>query len=268
MLHNALANMPSDWHLQIFVNMPWARDNLWSWHPGLKRLIEEKASRVTMLPLPNHLVVSSMKPKMILFDPWFWESMLADHVLLISGNGAFCGNHVYHDNSNTSSGSFWKRLKDYDFIGTPFLNHYGQGGDASTMSFRNRRSMLQVLQHAKEGNIDTSRQGPDFFLDQMLQMNRKGLANFRIATRQETEILGGTRNLTDDSGVIHIPLLVAGTQERLSWEDRDSLLKHCPELKMIFPSLHEPACFGAHPKPEACKATICALQDQVSHSGC
>ncbi|GKY92319.1 hypothetical protein MPSEU_000203000 [Mayamaea pseudoterrestris] len=270
MLHNALANMPLDWHLQIFVNVPWARDNLWSWHPGLKRLVKDNPTRVTLIPLPDRLVTHSMKPKMVVFDEWFWQSMLADNVLLISGNGAFCGNHMYASNasSSMSDDTIWSRLPSFDYMGAPSLQHYGQGGDASVLSFRNRNAMLQVLQYAKQTDIEMAQQGPDFFLTQMLHMNDKGLANFRVASREDTEHFAGTRNLVNETGVIRVPLVVAGTQEKLSWEERDSLLKHCPELRMIFPSMHEPACFGAHPKPEVCKATICALQDHLPGHGC
>jgi hypothetical protein len=91
---------------------------------------------------------------------------------------------------------------------------------------------------------------------------------FSIATVPQTILWGGTTNLSGPERLVHLPLVVAGTQARLSYAERDSLLKHCPELKVIFPSLHEPSCFGAHPDGAACKATICALQDPVPSHGC
>jgi hypothetical protein len=91
---------------------------------------------------------------------------------------------------------------------------------------------------------------------------------FSIATVPQTILWGGTTNLSSPERLVHLPLVVAGTQARLSYAERDSLLKHCPELKVIFPSLHEPSCFGAHPDGAACKATICALQDPVPSHGC
>ena len=42
----------------------------------------------------------------------------------------------------------------------------------------------------------------------------------------------------------------------------------CPEIKMIFPSLHDPSCFGAKPNGEKCKKSICALRDPPRKGGC
>jgi hypothetical protein len=102
------------------------------------------------------------------------------------------------------------------------------------------------------------------------------VGKFKIATVEQTVHFGGVHNLTIDDGVggvgvkglYRLPLLVAGTQPRLSYQELDALLKHCPELRVIFPSLHEPACFGAHPNGAKCKETICALQDNVPAHGC
>jgi hypothetical protein len=101
----------------------------------------------------------------------------------------------------------------------------------------------------------------------------------RLATPQETFMFGGVTNITTSSSssidgnahdvrVQHIPLVAAGTQAKLTYTERETLLKHCPEVKSIFPSMHEPACFGAHPNPSVCKASICALQDAIPSSGC
>jgi hypothetical protein len=63
-------------------------------------------------------------------------------------------------------------------------------------------------------------------------------------------------------------MVVSGTQDKLEFAHREDLLMVCPELKIIFPSLHEPACFGAHPDPVKCKSSICALQDKLPGQGC
>jgi hypothetical protein len=265
--------MPSDWHLQVFVNSRWARDNLWAWHPGMQRLKDNNHPRVTFIDLPERLTTRTTKPKMVLMDEWFWQSMLADNVLLISGNSVFCANHdmILPVNTTTTAttATIWDQLNELDYMGAPTTQFYGQGGEGSTVSFRNRKAMLSVLEYAKQTNVDLlQRQTGNFFLDQMIKMNHKNVASFRIATKQQTELFAGTRNIANETGIIHIPLVVAGTQQKLSWDERESLLKHCPELKMIFPSMHEPACFGAHPKPEQCKASICALQENIPSSGC
>ena len=91
---------------------------------------------------------------------------------------------------------------------------------------------------------------------------------FFLATPEQTQAFGGVLDLADKDGLLHIPYVAAGTFANLAWDERESLLKHCPELKTIFPSLHEPTCFGAHPKPDTCRASICALQEHVPSSGC
>jgi hypothetical protein len=89
-----------------------------------------------------------------------------------------------------------------------------------------------------------------------------------LATPNDTLRFGGVVNLTDGSSLKHLPLVVSGTMARLAYEERDSVLKHCPEIKIIFPSLHEPACFGAHPDPAKCRLSICALQENLPSHGC
>jgi hypothetical protein len=84
----------------------------------------------------------------------------------------------------------------------------------------------------------------------------------RIADVATTYAFGGV------SDPEFCPFVVSGTQASLNWTSRDALLAVCPELKVIFPSLHEPSCFGAHPDGDKCKATICALQDKLPLSGC
>ena len=131
--------------------------------------------------------------------------------------------------------------------------------------------MLKALRYAQttRQGIERSATEGDFFLKIMQEMNQKNVTKFNIATREETYILGGTAGIYNATTKdLRIPLFVSGTQASLSYTQRDTLLKHCPELKVIFPSMHEPACFGAHPKPEACRASICALGETIPPSGC
>lgn len=155
-----------------------------------------------------------------------------------------------------------------DYCGAPWNTHYGVGGDGGSHSFRNRKAMLKVLEHAAKERLTANGSEYEFFVKTMLQMNQKDASKFAVATKEQTFALAGVTGLSSEAGLERMPLVVAGTQARLSWEERDSLLKHCPEVKTIFPSLHEPACFGAHPKADVCKASICALQDVIPHQGC
>jgi|UniRef100_A0A8J9X290 hypothetical protein len=258
-LHNALSNLPPHWKLHIFINEEWIRSQVYPWQSGLQRFLMDPPSRVKVTPLPPYLTRG--KPKQILVDQWFWNSLLADHVLIFSGNGAFCGNHM--------DAHIWNELNLLDYGGTPWS--MGVGGDGSSHSIRNRHAMLKVIVYAnstgKPLNPLSGREH-DFFVNTMKEMNEKNLARFTLASVEQTVRFGGVTNLANETGTIHVPLVAAGTQARLSYEERDSLLKHCPEIKMIFPSLHEPASFGAHPNPEKCRASICALQDNIPNHGC
>jgi hypothetical protein len=262
MIHNALENIPSDWALQIFINEKWVQKELLHWHPGLVRLMNsEKNPRIIVTPLPGNLVLG--KPKQVLTDAWFWNNVVAEKVFLFSGNGALCGNHAE---------SIWDMLSSTDYCAAPWPRHDGNGGYAGTHSYRNKTAILQVLQHLEQSNeereIKKVRSGDVDFVGVMLEMNRQGLSNFRVATADQTMQFGGGANLSVGDTLDAVPLAVSGTQASFTYKQRDSLLKHCPELKMIFPSLHEPACFGAHPVKDQCQATICALQEPLPKQGC
>ena len=88
-------------------------------------------------------------------------------------------------------------------------------------------------------------------------------------TPDQTLAFGGVQQISSDNKVLNrVPYVAAGTFANLAWDERETLLKHCPEIKTIFPSLHEPSCFGAHPKPDTCRQSICALQENLPSSGC
>mmetsp|Transcript_3995 Transcript_3995/g.5083 ORF Transcript_3995/g.5083 Transcript_3995/m.5083 type:complete len:117 (+) Transcript_3995:84-434(+) len=55
------------------------------------------------------------------------------------------------------------------------------------------------------------------------------------------------------------PLAISGTLAEFSPEARKAAIEKCPEIKMVFPSLDNPACFGASSTldKEACIASLC-----------
>ncbi|KAG7367129.1 hypothetical protein IV203_029799 [Nitzschia inconspicua] len=243
MLHNAMANVPSTWPVQIFSNEPWLQKDVLPLHPGLRQL--RSHPRIIWTPLPREL--TKKKPKEIMKSQWLWDQVVAENILVFSGNGAFCANSK-------------KGIQDflgYDYVGVPWGRHGGMGGDGSSHSFRKRSAMLRILKdHPPNSEMDT----PDFqFFVKYLLNDEK---SFKIAEKEVTYNFGG---VTDYETA---PFVISGTQAQLNWTSRDALLGVCPELKVIFPSLHEPSCFGAHPNGEKCKATICALQEKLPSSGC
>jgi len=58
-------------------------------------------------------------------------------------------------------------------------------------------------------------------------------------------------------------MVIAGTLPNIDHDVRNLVLEMCPEIKRIFPSLHNPNCFGAHPNGTGCAEHICALQDPL-----
>ena len=53
------------------------------------------------------------------------------------------------------------------------------------------------------------------------------------------------------------PLAVSGTLPGLTDQLRQEYLDYCPEMKMMFPSLHNDACFGAEPNALECFKYLC-----------
>lgn len=272
MVDNAIANLPDPetWKVQIFINENFKNDqNLLEWNPGLVKIFNGQNPQVIVTPLPANLTGHKNKPKDVMFSSWFWEHIAADRALLFSGNGAFCGNQL-------SDGWTKYALLDLDYLGVPSFDFDGVGGDGSSHSLRNRDAMMRISQYRHENGLTTFGNTEDHeTLKTMLQLNKEKsdlntYVPFKIATKEQTIAFGGVYDLSNDAtqGLVRLPLVVAGTQSRLTYAERDSLLKHCPELKVIFPSLHEPACFGAHPNAEKCKSSICALQENLPSHGC
>jgi hypothetical protein len=243
MLHNILANIPPTWVVQVFYNEDWLKTTVLPLHPGMQQ-IRANNKRVIWTPLPK--AMTKEKPKEIMKSNWLWESVVAENVFVFSGNGALCTNSEFRI----------ENFLGYDYVGAPWRQQGGMGGDGSTHSFRHRSAMLQIL----EKNPPNNNESPDhlYFVKSMLQEK-----TYKVADRNTTLAFGGVVSSGDVA-----PLLLSGTQAKLNWTVRDTLLGVCPELKMIFPSLHEPACFGAHPNGEKCKETICALNEKEPGHGC
>ena len=103
------------------------------------------------------------------------------------------------------------------------------------------------------------------------QKEGKGGKIYRIATKEQTHLFAGNLDsyTIDGSDPPPLPLVVSGTMPSLDHEVRQNVLSACPELGMMFPLLHHPSCFGAHPDGEECGKHICALKDQSERkSGC
>jgi hypothetical protein len=59
------------------------------------------------------------------------------------------------------------------------------------------------------------------------------------------------------SQVLGYPLGAMGVLGELNDTMRQHYVDYCPELKMMFPSLHSPSCFGAEPDYLGCFRYLC-----------
>lgn len=268
MVQNALLNTPSNWAVQIFYTGTGQSQFGLDISPGLTRLIESNP-RVILTKLPPDEVKKNKKNKQMWTTEWIWDSMVSSRVLVFSGNGAICSN------SKRSIAEF----SDLDYIGIPWGRNGGLGGDGSTYSVRNQAAMLAAIRYQKnKGSPHDGNERDDIFFARTLkEMNDGGVGKFNIATKNQTEEFGGLAQFNGDfadekhkkaAEELGPPTVVSGTIPQFSHPARELMLDLCPELKLIFPSLHNPACFGAHPKSDKCAESICALRKDPKKGGC
>ena len=260
MIQNILDNTPSSWAVQIFYTPQGQSQFGLDINPGILRM-NATIDRIIMTPLPSDLMEKyGMKRKKLYWtSEWMWQSMVADNVFVFSGNGAVCSNSKL----SLLDGSAMELFQQFDYIGTPWRHHYGQGGDGS-FSYRNRTAMLNAIRY--EPFDGTS--GDDFYFIKVLKAmnNQDGKDNYnytyRIATKEQTRLFAGmdVDAFSEENGP---PMVIAGTLPNIDHDVRNLVLEMCPEIKRIFPSLHNPNCFGAHPNGTGCAEHICALQDPL-----
>lgn len=252
MVQNIVNNVPPNWCVQVFYTGEGQSKKGIVINRGLQRLIDKGAVRLTVIP--KDIADRKRKPKEIMTDLWIWNNMLADKVLVFGGNQVICSNSPYNI---SYFGDKW------DYIGAPWDAFKRTGGDGG-ISLRNRNIMVKVLEYElskitdekeKETAYKSWGQEDSFFVSRMLEMKSKGLIEPKIASREETLRFGAIGSAVNDD-----VLVASGTLAVLDHDTREKFLAICPELKLIFPSLHNPNCFGASPNGKECAKHICALQ--------
>lgn len=257
MIHNILLNTPDTIIIQIFVNPPWWKEEIHKFHRGMSLL--EQHPRVNITELPRHLSILT-KPKMIMTNRFIWEQLLHDRVFFFSGNGVRCAN----------SFASWEAFDGIDFLGVPSKRY--KGGDVLKHSIRSRQAMLDVIDFKGDAG-DTAE--THYFSTGLEELEIKTPGKYRFGTTQEQALFGGGSQLVTYNGTlvkdpeqVGPSFVMSGIEESIPWLVREHLLMLCPEWKVIFPSLHEPSCFGAHPDSNKCAATLCALKADRPKSGC
>lgn len=268
MIQNVLDNTPPSWAVQIYYVPKGQSQFGLDLNPAIQRM-NAIHDRLIMTEIPNDMVkeFGMKKKKFYWASEWMWESMVSDRVLVFSGNGAICSNSKL----SLLDGSAMEIFGQFDYIGTPWRNHNGEGGDGS-ISYRNRTAMLHAL---RDQPFDGNTSEDYYFIKALKAINRKQEETggdkagtmeathiYRIASKEETQLIGGIKTenfrLQEDVGP---PMIISGTLSNLAHDIRNTVLEMCPEVKRIFPSLHHPGCFGAHPNGDACANSICALQN-------
>jgi len=261
MVQNVDSNIPSDWVIQIF----WTADGQSKSgidinRGGLQRYLD--SGRLVLTEIPKSILAVKRKKFELMVEPWIWENMLADKVFLFGGTSVICSNSPYKLTNFTH----------WDYIGSPWNFKGGIGGDGA-ISIRNRKLMLQALNYALDKVKDPAKrrtayknwgQEDQFFISRILEMQQKGLIdpNIKLAPREETMKFSAMEDKLN-----YDVLTVSGTLPGVPYDDRQKFHNYCPEIKMFFPTMHDPSCFGAEPDGDKCAKTICALRPKSQRRG-
>ena len=149
----------------------------------------------------------------------------------------------------------------------------GEGGDGGCsfggMNIRNRRAMLDAIEYEwekphKDKDFDLNLGQEDmFFLTRLREIERAVPGKkYKIASPAETKVFGAGGDYVNET-----VLVAASTIPEADFKARDLFIQYCPELKMLFPIMHDPSCYGASPDQTKCAASICALKDKKQRPG-
>ena len=259
MVQNVVNNIPKTWGVQIFYTPSGQSQMGIDLNKGLGRLISE--GRVLLTAISPEVLKQRKKRFELMYHEWIWGNMVADRVLMFGGNSIMCSN----TGQNISSYDEW------DYVGAPWDFKKGVGGDGS-ISLRNRSVMLDVINYelakyddALERSVAYKKWGQDdvFFVSRILEMQKKGLLpNVKLAPREVTLKFAAIGSAWNEDVMV-----ASGTLPGLSDDDRSKFISFCPDIKMVYPALHNPACFGAVPESDKCAASICALKPKTERKG-
>lgn len=260
MVLNVHNNIPDDWVIQIFYTAQGQSQAGVDINRAIGRLVGK--GRVVLTTIPEEVLAVKRKRFELMTELWIWENMVAEKVLLFGGGTVICSNSP-------------KTITDflqYDYIGAPWNAFKGIGGDGS-ISVRSKSLMIDAINYEYSKYSDSKLkmsayknwgQEDHFFISRIIEMNKKGIGktNVRLATKNETMQFAGI------GGIYNSDIFaVSGTLPDIPFPDRDKFLALCPEIKMFYPSLHDPNCFGAQPDGEKCAKSICALKPKTERKG-
>lgn len=260
MVQNVDSNIPPDWVIQIFwTGDGQSKSGIDINRGGLQRYLD--SGRLVLTEIPKAILAVKRKKFELMVEPWIWENMLSDKVFLFGGTSVICSNSPYKLSNFTQ----------WDYIGSPWNFKGGIGGDGA-ISIRNRKLMLQALNYALDKVKDPAKrrmayknwgQEDQFFISRILEMQQKGLVHdVQLAPKEETMKFSAMEDKLN-----YDVLTVSGTLPGVPYDERQKFHNYCPEIKMFFPTMHDPSCFGAVPDGDKCAKTICALRPKSERRG-
>lgn len=256
-VQNVYNNIPANWRIQIFYTPHGASQIGIDLNRGLQRMVA--SGKVVLTEIAPVVIAERKKRIELMTHRWIWENMLADKVFIFGGNGVICSN---------SPQNFTSLSQEYAYLGAPWSQFKGRGGDGG-MSFRNRKLMLAAIDYEQSKTPNDPLvykkwgQEDHFFVKTILEMEKQGAlpvwegARLKIAAKEETEDYGATGSIARDTA-----LVASGTLPGLDDKAREAFMQVCPEVKIFYPALHNPNCFGAVVHKEECAASICALNKE------
>jgi len=262
MIQNVHNNLPPNWVIQIFYTPAGQSRKGIDINPGIQRFVQ--SGTVIMTEIPKSVLAKKKKRFELMFEPWLWRAMVAEKVLIFGGNAVICSNSPYKLTDFTG----------FDYIGSPWGFKKGVGGDGG-ISIRSRRVMLDAIEYGMQQAADREQSEEDvpihltwgqedmFYVKTLLEMKHKHYYNVTLASKEDTiqfSALGAAAN--------NDVWAVSGTLPDITYDDRQTLMNVCPEMKVFYPALHDPSCFGAKPDGDKCSKTICALQKPRKRGGC
>lgn len=243
MVGQVLSILPQGWKVQIFYNPEKRMAMKAINYPGIQRLIAAGKVHLTEIPKEH----TALKQKEIMVTRWLWEQVLSDSVLTFGGTSVLCANSPLDVN---------RFLGRFDYIGAPWSDHKGQGGSGA-ISLRNRTTVLHVIDEIKKDPKAGQAREDVILVKHLLLENNTA----RLASKEDTiEFAMSSNNMVDDVGdpiKDYEPLGASGVLGHLPDLARQKYVDFCPEMKMFYPSLHSPHCFGAEPNTLKCIKYLC-----------
>jgi len=230
---NILAGLPPTFKVQLFHHGSTQSLKGLANSPGIARLIATGRVLVTLI---NDVHKKRSRSELYL-STYFWNTVMAEQVLFFGHGGALCHNSQLEISNFTGS---------FDLVASP---------DGGYVLLKRSNVLSWLRSVLPEGSDFIPKvHGPITYL----VGNLRKLPGVRAAPTEVTDrfVLVSRSDFGPDDA---IPWAISGTLSTLKPEARKAAIERCPEIKMVFPSLDNPSCFGAGSTldKDACISSLC-----------